>query len=62
MSSSPEPRPATVDFVSLLTLLFVALKLTGYIDWSWWWVLSPLWISALVAAAIVAIALWAENR
>jgi hypothetical protein len=28
----------------LLTVLFVALKLTGHIDWSWWWVLSPLWI------------------
>ena len=31
-------------FGTLLTLLFVALKLTGHIDWSWWWVLSPLWI------------------
>ena len=27
--------------LSLLTLLFVGLKLTHYIDWSWWWVLSP---------------------
>ena len=33
-----------VGFTSLLTLLFVALKLTGYISWSWWWVLSPVWI------------------
>lgn len=31
--------------VPLLTVLFVGLKLTGYIDWSWWWVLSPIWIS-----------------
>lgn len=28
----------------LLTVLFVGLKLTGHIAWSWWWVLSPLWI------------------
>lgn len=28
----------------LLTVLFVGLKLTGYISWSWWWVLSPIWI------------------
>jgi hypothetical protein len=28
----------------LLTVLFVALKLTNHIDWSWLWVLSPLWI------------------
>ena len=27
--------------LTLLTILFVGLKLTNYIDWSWWWVLSP---------------------
>lgn len=32
----------------LLTVLFVALKLTGVITWSWIWVLSPLWISFIV--------------
>ncbi len=32
-------------FMSLLTVLFVGLKLGGIINWSWWWVLSPLWIS-----------------
>lgn len=31
---------------ALLTIVFVVLKLTGAIAWSWWWVLSPLWISA----------------
>lgn len=31
-------------FFSLLTLLFIGLKLTNYIDWSWWWVLAPLWM------------------
>lgn len=30
--------------ITLLTLLFVGLKLGGSITWSWWWVLSPLWI------------------
>lgn len=30
-------------FLSALTLIFVTLKLTGYIDWSWWWVLAPMW-------------------
>lgn len=29
---------------SVLTVVFVVLKLIGTIDWSWWWVLSPLWI------------------
>lgn len=33
-----------VGFLGLLTLLFIGLKLAGAIDWSWWWVWSPLWI------------------
>lgn len=37
-----------IPFSSLLTLLFIALKLTGVIAWSWWWVLSP----TLIAFAI----------
>ena len=41
-----------IGFVGLLTILFIGLKLTNYIDWSWWWVLSPIWISALVALVI----------
>ena len=31
-------------FMVLLTTLFVGLKLTGNIYWSWWWVLSPVWV------------------
>lgn len=34
-----------IGFSGLLTVLFVGLKLTGNIGWSWWWVLSPVWIS-----------------
>ena len=36
-------------FVSVLTVLFIGLKLMGYIDWSWVWVLGPLWIPFTVA-------------
>ena len=32
------------SFIYLLTTLFIGLKLLGSITWSWWWVLSPLWI------------------
>jgi hypothetical protein len=32
-----------VSFLGLLAVLFIGLKLTGYITWSWWWVLAPLW-------------------
>jgi hypothetical protein len=31
-----------MGFSGWLTLVFIILKLTGYIDWSWWWVLSPI--------------------
>lgn len=34
-------------------IVFLVLKLTGYIDWSWWWVTAPLWISAGLFLAIV---------
>ena len=44
-----------IGFVGLLTILFIALKLTGYIDWSWWWVLSPIWISAAIVIGLALI-------
>lgn len=44
-----------IGFVGLLTILFIGLKLTNYIDWSWWWVLSPLWIAAGVVMLLIAI-------
>lgn len=33
-------------FLPLLAVLFIGLKLTGYIGWSWWWVLAPIWLPA----------------
>ena len=44
-----------IGFIGLLTIVFVTLKLCGVISWSWLWVLSPLWIGALVAIAILLI-------
>jgi hypothetical protein len=44
----------SVGFSGLLTILFIALKLTGYINWSWLWVLSPMPIQ--FAAGVVLIA------
>jgi hypothetical protein len=44
---------SNIGFCSLLTLLFIGLKLTGYIAWSWWWVLSPILIpSALILSML----------
>lgn len=35
--------------IGLLTIAFTVLNLTGVIDWSWWWVLSPIWIVIVLA-------------
>lgn len=56
MSDSSQTSSGGVGFVGLLTILFICLKLTGYVAWSWWWVLSPLWIALLVVVAILVIA------
>ncbi len=44
-------------FCGLLTLLFIALKILGYIHWSWWWVLSPLWIPLVLFVVVTVITL-----
>jgi uncharacterized protein (DUF983 family) len=52
-----------IGFVGLLTILFIGLKLTGTITWSWFWVLSPLWISALFwIIALIIIFIWALTQ
>lgn len=40
------------SFEFVLFVVFLVLKLTGTIDWSWWWVTSPLWISLAIVAVI----------
>ena len=46
-----------IGFSGLLTILFIALKLTGYVTWSWWWVLSPLWIGFGLVCIILTVSL-----
>ena len=46
-----------IGFSGLLTLIFITLKLCGVINWSWLWVLSPLWISTALTITIVVIML-----
>lgn len=45
------------SFPSLLLLLFIGLKLGNVINWSWWWVMSPLWISIVILLFILFIML-----
>jgi hypothetical protein len=42
-----------IGFFGLLTVLFIGLKLTGYVAWSWWWVLAPLWLPISIFLGIL---------
>lgn len=51
-----ETTTTPIPILGILGLIFITLKLTGYIAWSWWWVLAPFWAPFAVVLAIAAIA------
>ena len=53
MSDTSSSSSGGIGLVGLLTIAFVVLKLLGIIAWSWWWVLSPLWISTALGLLII---------
>lgn len=56
MSDNTKGTTGGITFGGLLTVVFIALKLTDVIYWSWWWVISPIWLPlalALVVAFII---------
>lgn len=68
MDNNSSSSTGGIGFVGLLTIAFIVLKLLNLITWSWWWVLSPIWISAgavilvmLVVVLGAAIAIAIEN-
>lgn len=50
----------------MLTILFIGLKLGNIIDWSWWWVLAPMWLPLTVVVgimlAVYGVAIFAATR
>ena len=66
MHKDKEVKTVGLGFADALALLFIALKLTGYINWSWIWVLSPIWITisflGLMFLVIVVIPIIADRR
>ena len=66
MSNNNQVQSSGIGFFSLLAIVFITLKLTGVIAWSWWWVLSPLWgpvaVVLVVAILIGLIALAFDRR
>ena len=50
-----EIKTEGITFNGMLAILFIGLKLTGYINWSWWWVLAPRWIPIIIGATVATI-------
>lgn len=46
---------AGIGFVGLLAIVFIALKLCHVINWSWLWVLSPIWISTVIVILFIVV-------
>ena len=50
-----------IGFLDLLAVAFIVLKLLGVVRWSWWWVLSPIWIPAVFAVIVLIVALFVDD-
>lgn len=55
-NSSSSSASGGTSISGLLGVLFVGLKLTGFIDWPWLWVLSPFWIPLVIGLGVILVA------
>lgn len=62
MSENSSTSFGGIGFVGLLTIVFITLKLCNVIEWSWWWVLSPIWITIGLVVAIILLTIWLASR
>jgi hypothetical protein len=55
MAENNNTQSGGLGFFGLLAIVFITLKLTHIIDWSWWWVTAPLWgpVAALLGISII---------
>lgn len=53
--SSSSSSSSGIGFCGLLTIVFIVMKLLGYITWSWIWVLSPMWIPIVTVLLMIVI-------
>ena len=62
MSDNVTTSSGGIGFCGLLTIVFIVLKLTGFINWSWFWVLSPMIFSisftVLILLIVFALVIW----
>lgn len=59
---SNESTSKGLGFGTVLFLIFLVLKLTHCIDWSWWWVTTPLWVPVMIAGVIIILLIWMKRR
>ncbi len=61
---SKEAHSSGIGFCGLLTVAFIVLRLTSVIEWSWWWVLSPLWMPLVIVLAFISLGfgIWLVSR
>ena len=52
MSKSNNNSSSGLGLGSVLFIVFLVLKFTNHIDWSWWWVTSPLWIPVVIVVSV----------
>lgn len=62
MSSNRNSSSSGIGICGVLTILFVVLKLVGVINWSWLWVLCPLWIDILLTVIVSVIITIIDNK
>ena len=55
-NKSSSSSSSGIGFTGLLTVAFIVLKLCHVINWSWWWVLSPIWIAILIVIILILVA------
>lgn len=52
---SDNKKSYSIGFFDVLAIVFIVLKLLGVIKWSWWWVLSPIWIPIIIVLVLYGI-------
>lgn len=62
MSSNRNSSSSGIGICGLLTIVFIVLKLVGVINWSWLWVLCPLWINILLTVIVLVIIAIIDNK
>lgn len=62
MSSNRNSSSSGIGTCGVLTIVFIVLKLVGVINWSWLWVLYPLWIDILLTVIVLVIVAIIDNK